>query len=333
MTSQPNTTDNNIPVNQPEATTLLTAAQLLERYAAGERRFRQIQLKKADLNRANLALIDLRGADLSYANLREADLSSADLRGACLDGVDFYKANLSRTNFEGASLEKTNLKEANLLRASFKKASLEGAFLTKAQMSRVDLKEACLLSAHLNDADLSNADLSNADLSNAYLIGTNLQRANLSEVNIAGTFLSGAVVKGANFSGGYYNEKTNFDASFDPVGAGLRKAQTATIDEALIAFRHVSECASRYMGPKMTARNLETSRPDFEWLQEFNIGSSGQVTFSGNATEPLTVAKIKHCSQWLEGFISSCSAIVQEFPTLIDRDKLGLFDPKIEDFI
>ncbi|NJM87880.1 MAG: pentapeptide repeat-containing protein [Hydrococcus sp. RU_2_2] len=311
--------------NQTEAKTLLTAVQLLEKYAAGERRFRQAQLKKVDLKGANLAGIDLRGSDLSYANFKEADLSNADLREACLVGVDFSKANLSRANLQGSRLDKTNLKEANLTRASFKEAMLPGAFLTKAIAIRANFQGSSLIGAHLNEADLSYANLANAYLDAAYLIQTNLQRATLTETSLIGTFLSGAAMNGANFKGGYYTDKTNFDVSFDPSSAGLRKANKTTLEEVMRAFTHLGECANRYVGTKMTARYWESSRPDCEWLQNFQIDASGQIIFAGNPQETLTFARLLACSQWSDNFVKSCSAIVGQFPSLIDPELLAFF--------
>jgi uncharacterized protein YjbI with pentapeptide repeats len=311
--------------NQPEAQTPLTAVQLLERYAAGEKKFRQVQLKKASLKGANLAGIDLRGSDLSYANLKEADLSHADLREACLVGVDLSKANLSRANLQGARLEKTNLKEANLTRASLEGAMLEGAFLTKAIATRANFQGCSLIGAHLNEADLSYANLANAYLDAAYLIQTNLQKATLTETSLIGTFLSGAAMSGANFKGAYYTEKTNFDVSFDPASAGLRKVKKTTLEEVMRAFTHLGECAGRYVGSKMTARYWESSRPDCEWLQNFQVSASGQITFAGNPNETLTFARLLACSQWSDNFVKSCSAIVGQFPSLVDPEKLEFF--------
>ncbi|MCU0536328.1 MAG: pentapeptide repeat-containing protein [Hydrococcus sp. Prado102] len=325
MTNLPDKTANITLSNQPEAQTPLTAVQFLERYAAGEKKFRQVQLKKADLKGTNLAGIDLRGSDLSYANLKETDLSHADLRETCLVGADFSKANLSRANLQGARLEKTNFKEANLTRASFEKAILEGAFLTKAIATRANFQGASLIGAHLNEADFNNANLAIAYLDGAYLIQTNLQRATLIEASLIGAFLSGAAVNGANFKGAYYTNKTNFDVSFDPASAGLRKVKMTTLEEVMRTFTYLGECAGRYVGFKMTARYWESSRPDCEWLQNFQVNASGQITFAGNLKEPLTLARLLACSQWSNAFIKSCSAIVGQFPSLVDPEQIEFF--------
>jgi len=62
-----------------------------------------INLRWADLSRANLRGANLRGADLRGANLSWANLSGADLRGA----------DLSRANLRGADLSGANLSGAN----------------------------------------------------------------------------------------------------------------------------------------------------------------------------------------------------------------------------
>ncbi|HYN87784.1 MAG TPA: pentapeptide repeat-containing protein [Ardenticatenaceae bacterium] len=60
-------------------------------------------LSGANLHRATLDLLDLRGADLSTANLIQAHLYHADLRGANLRSADLSGADLSHANVTGAT--------------------------------------------------------------------------------------------------------------------------------------------------------------------------------------------------------------------------------------
>ncbi|KAI9130830.1 pentapeptide repeat-containing protein [Acaryochloris sp. CCMEE 5410] len=53
----------------------MTAEELLERYAAGERDFSGINLEGADLSGHELQGIILRGANLRKVDLRDSDLS------------------------------------------------------------------------------------------------------------------------------------------------------------------------------------------------------------------------------------------------------------------
>jgi uncharacterized protein YjbI with pentapeptide repeats len=107
-------------------------AELLRRYAAGERSFRNLYLGDgvADLRNAKLSdadftgsliVADFRGADLRNVNFsnanvktcdfRGADLSGAQFGGAVLDGAQFDGANMNHTSFEGAFIQGCELKD------------------------------------------------------------------------------------------------------------------------------------------------------------------------------------------------------------------------------
>ena len=62
----------------------MTVADLLTRYAAGERRFHDANLRGANLRGANLRGANLQGADLWGADLWGANLQDANLQGANL---------------------------------------------------------------------------------------------------------------------------------------------------------------------------------------------------------------------------------------------------------
>lgn len=102
----------------------MDAAQLLHRYAKGQRDF-----SWADLRRA-----DLRGASLPDINFYRADLT-----GARLDGV-----NLRRASFLKANLTKANVSDADLTGANLKRADLTGTILTGAILDAVTFSEMTL---------------------------------------------------------------------------------------------------------------------------------------------------------------------------------------------
>jgi len=90
----------------------------------------------ANLERAELAGINLRGANLSRANL-----SAANLYGANLSGADLTKANLFVANLEDIDLRGADLRGIDL----------GGANLRGADLRRADLGEADLRGAAYND--------------------------------------------------------------------------------------------------------------------------------------------------------------------------------------
>ena len=151
----------------------------------------EANLRGATLERACLEGAYLMEADLRDANLKEAKLSGANLPRAKLANANLYRAELRYTNLYAATLNNVNLYNAYLFRADFGAtnligANLSNAVLNEASLTGANLNNAILSKAYLNRADLSNADLSQADLSNADMSGANLVKANFGKANLTG---------------------------------------------------------------------------------------------------------------------------------------------------
>ena len=103
----------------------MTAEELLERYADGERNFIGIELIKTKIfgrmnpQRCDLRGINLRGAyfehvDLTKADLTGADLSNAFFRGGTLNQCIIRDANLMSIYLHGSNLYEADLRGSNL---------------------------------------------------------------------------------------------------------------------------------------------------------------------------------------------------------------------------
>ena len=152
----------------------MAAAELLRRYAAGERTFPAL------------------------------DLSGCDLSGVCLDGAFFDPGTvLTNSDLSGAQLLSARLPRVDLRGADLTGARLNSCILVMAKLQKAKLG-ADFTRAALDDADLSDADLTRADLALARLRRANLQRANLSDVDsIYGTDFAGATMDGAVLQGAH----------------------------------------------------------------------------------------------------------------------------------
>jgi uncharacterized protein YjbI with pentapeptide repeats/type II secretory pathway pseudopilin PulG len=108
----------------------MNTTELLQKYQAGEKSFRDIQLPEADLFGVKLPGIiltraNLSGANLSEASLKEATLFRADLNNAKLHGTDLRKANLKSANLSASDLTGANLLGANLENTNFNNAAYD----------------------------------------------------------------------------------------------------------------------------------------------------------------------------------------------------------------
>jgi hypothetical protein len=112
----------------------------------GRRTDKQIEFERRNNLHINLALCDLRGANLNGARLR---------------GAVFVGSLMTSARFAEAELQNTMFQNANLINADFRGAQLQNSEL-------VDVK---LQGAHLMNAQLDGAFLSGSDLTDAFLNG------------------------------------------------------------------------------------------------------------------------------------------------------------------
>jgi uncharacterized protein YjbI with pentapeptide repeats len=136
---------------------VMTAEELLERYAAGERNFAGVDLTPSDgdwikLTRQNLQGINLRGAYLYRANFGLSDLTGADLSGAYLKSAALGCAILKNARLRGAVLTLSILRMTDLSHSDLTDANLIGARLMEANLTKVDLSEALLIDADMTGA-------------------------------------------------------------------------------------------------------------------------------------------------------------------------------------
>ncbi|MCB0166001.1 MAG: pentapeptide repeat-containing protein [Anaerolineae bacterium] len=186
--------------------------------------------------------VDLRGANLVKANLENAQLEQVNLAGAQLQEVDGFRANLRAANLNGANLSKAEMvqaifssgsfymatlvdavfNDAKLDRISFYRSNMSGIYLLKTNLFRSNLQGTTLIGAHLWDAILIFADLGGANAEQAEFNGADLRCANLRGVN-----LSNANLEDVNLRGAIYNERTTWPKEIDPQKAGAKLVKGA----------------------------------------------------------------------------------------------------------
>jgi hypothetical protein len=142
-----------------------TAKELLAAYRRGVRQFKGINLDRAqlagvDLTAASFYGASLRAVDLTDATLTYVQFKGADLTGACLSnafvnatdliGATFIEANLTKVHFIGACLARADCTRADMRSAYFGNASLADAIFVGA-----NVEGASLSSTYLDDVDVS----------------------------------------------------------------------------------------------------------------------------------------------------------------------------------
>lgn len=166
--------------------------------------FKNFNLKKISLEKANLKNMYLPNVDLEFAQLKGAILNNAVLRNGQLKGAVLIDADIRNCNLNGA-----DLRDAKLYRAQLNKADLKDAKLQKANLSGADLSEADLTNANFQGANLDNVNLDGAILNNTNLIDVTLYGVRLDKV-----ILKNAIVKGKDLVGAIYQNEIFSDSDF-----------------------------------------------------------------------------------------------------------------------
>jgi uncharacterized protein YjbI with pentapeptide repeats len=271
--------------------------QICQQYSDGERRFPEVNLEKANLEKAFLSQIDLSNSVLDYANLEQADLSDAMLRQSSL-----FKANLFRANLQGADFTKADLSSANVTGATIAGANFAYANLSKANLSGVKLLEANIVNPR---QDINSLAIAKAN------------KVNFHGANLTGAFFMGVDLSSAHLEGAVYDDKTNLAPNFDPANAGMvhiRAMQTIALDKLLAQFNHLLSHSNRLLGPTITRKYFNASRPDFDWLNQFQINSSRQIAYVGTVSSFVSVEQLDYFQQWIDIFTQTCSKIIKNFP-------------------
>jgi uncharacterized protein YjbI with pentapeptide repeats len=273
---------------------------------------------------------DLAGVDLSGANLSRVNLCGAILFSANLSGVDLSGAILTGANLSGAILSEANLSGAVLTGANLSGAILIGSDLHRAILVEANLSEVNLVHTNLTGADLSWANLFGVRLFSADLSGADLYKSNLSGVDLSGVNLSGVDLRGANLSGANLSEAKNIDTvkwdertafynlTCPEEGAfiGWKKAHD------LIVKLRITQDAKR---SSATSRKCRCSKAEVLEIQTID-GSISKEWSVPSDRDPLflyTVGKIVEVPDFDENRWNECSSGIHFFITRAEAVNYG----------
>lgn len=181
----------------------MTAEELLERYAAGERDFAGVDLYGVDLSNAVLTEINLDRADLSGVNFSGANLSGAYgqrrtpfsefvkithrpseysssalgtvrsgyscIRYAVLRDAVFHNADIRYVAFSRSDLSYCNFRDSDMSYALFDSSDLSYANFSWAYGDGVFFESACLFCAEFKDNELGIWSLDGANVEGTIL--------------------------------------------------------------------------------------------------------------------------------------------------------------------
>jgi hypothetical protein len=99
---------------------------------------------------------------------------------------------------------------------------------------------------------------------------------------------------------------------------------TGTVEALLQTLNDLSQSVSKFLGPQLTASYWKTSRPAYQWIENFEINHQAEITFTGNARALVTPVHHLCIRQWTHAFMTQCSQIIQDLPRKVEQHQVSI---------
>ncbi|MDX2230121.1 MAG: hypothetical protein NW220_10810 [Leptolyngbyaceae cyanobacterium bins.349] len=117
-----------------------------------------------------------------------------------------------------------------------------------------------------------------------------------------------------------------------PVDNGAAKSGSTptgvwSVQDAIAALNQLSQFTTQYLGTHVIANYWKSTRPAHDWLTQFQIDRSAQISVI-NANPQLLQAALTDeqqtwLQQWVAEFIKRCTQVIRDFPNLIQQKALS----------
>ena len=255
---------------------------------------KQADLRKANLAGANLREIILRRANLSRAVLNEAVFRQADLSGATFSQAELHNTDMSRTKLAGANLTSADLKMSNLTNAS-----LGGTIFGNSDLSEITGLD---MVHHIGPSEISTSVLTRS-------------KGKIPEVFLRGCGLSDVDIEYAKLSSpDLSNEEINkiLYRIYD-----LRATQALQISPLFISYSHADSAFVDQLEYRLNKKGIRFWR-DIHDMTAGRIEEQIDKAISQNRTVLLILSKHSLKSDWVEHEVRKA----REIATNAGRDTL-----------
>lgn len=100
-------------------------------------------------------------------------------------------------------------------------------------------------------------------------------------------------------------------------------AQSVSLKDVLAAINALSQFTTQYLGTMVVANYWKATRPAVDWLRQFQIERSGQMTFIVQVPSErlplLSPSQHQSLKEWVAAFIQRCSKVIRNFAKLVRR--------------
>lgn len=99
-----------------------------------------------------------------------------------------------------------------------------------------------------------------------------------------------------------------------------------TLNDLLTALNTLSQVTAQYLGTHVVVNYWKSTRPSYEWLNQFQIERAGQFSLihtpSQSSQNLVSPQELLWIQEWVAAFITRCSQVIRDFPSLINKKVL-----------
>ena len=96
------------------------------------------------------------------------------------------------------------------------------------------------------------------------------------------------------------------------------------IEDLVIALNQLSSFSNSFLGAILTFNAWQSTRPQFDWLDNFKINrSTKNITFSAITTSTADAIQLQWIQEWVSAFIYQISQTIRYFAISVEQKRIG----------
>lgn len=102
------------------------------------------------------------------------------------------------------------------------------------------------------------------------------------------------------------------------------KVVVVKIEDIVVALNHLNHFSTSYLGNILTLNIWQSTRPQVDWLNNFQINrSTKKFTFSGTSAETADAIQLQWIQEWVSAFIYQISQTFKDFSISVEQKRIG----------
>lgn len=95
------------------------------------------------------------------------------------------------------------------------------------------------------------------------------------------------------------------------------------IEDIVVALNQLNQFSNSYLGSILTFNAWQSTRPNIDWLDNFQLNRTNNITFSGIITATVDAIQLQWIQEWVTAFIYQISQTIRDFAISVEQKRIG----------